>query len=1199
MKWCLKHTDDVAAISCMSINDDSSRLLCGHTKGHVAFWNLHTGDLIKVVIDNHSPFSSVLHFTSDAYLAVLNDSGGSVFQMNVNRGKRDLESQCIFSGSRGEVLAVEPLITPFMHKHKMSDLNKICVIALATVTKIVVISLLPIISVHFTFSLKGEPSTLPLLAWQFVTIQMSSDVKVIDPVFAFARQSIIYFFQVTFVSSVKIKFAFLRKLNVDYVMQSLVWFTTRTVGTIDATEQLHLIDVRSGEELEILDISNVRLVYATEFFDGLDGNVSKAMRAAGERACYYSLCIRDSTRNVSNAQMLLLGLNCVHGYSLRTWFERVDWLFRHQKYSGSFFLAYSMLNEDAKAVIGLPSNKHEKKLILHEKIVEMVESYAELAVGKLRPDGHNVDLLRQHYIETIQTILFYSLAVDRSDLVFRLYDVFEKDNVSKEVFIESLEIHILNGKIQNLNPVLFQDLVNHFEAKKMFRELEEIIVRVNIECVDIHRTITLCRKQKMYDGIIYVHTRAFDDFVTPLHELLSVLLLKLLTKQTLNQSENCVGSKILVYISCCLTGRYYPFGEIQFAKRKKVRQNIIKTITLFKVPQQNEESLKEISCIIYPYLKALLNLDVKEFFNVLALAFEETDFNNNDKEEMQRLVDVLLHIMSETSGFTPSQISALFVFIARQVAKPDSSLLMSNLLFDQILLHLTADKSGARSEERQQALLDLLQSGKIDHIPKDKLIMLAEKAKFYRVCECIHWDQRAFDKLLRCYLFDEMRKDQVFANMKHILNHSELSHEEKQIYLQSILENINLLVDINVKKVLRFMDENLSSTEIESVLKSLEPHPKCVYLLTSQLIMCVQNNCEEREFKVIPKCRMIYEPSTHERLIELMCRFDPDSLITFLIQSRVYRMDVALQICRSHGMSECVSYLLEVKGDYSEAFNIHFQAFHEKLVEFEKDKNLLLMISVDNELSKAINFLQRCSSKMNDTEKREHLWFRLLQETLQFSKRLEDDCKEKWMQSVKNLLKNMMGYVSLLSVMQWILDDSLVENEETANFTEVRHLLIAMLEAYNYEATLLETTNRLLNNYLHQQLSQLISDSKKAFRSKTTTCSLCCQKLSVFDEVIVFVCHSFHIQCLNERDLNSGCPICQYCVNPGKQQKNVISATSEINEENRLTSTIKLNKLDRLQLLALDALKKSTMTRISSDLLGELPLKNRTKIYRC
>ena len=56
------------------------------------------------------------------------------------------------------------------------------------------------------------------------------------------------------------------------------------------------------EELEVVDLTDVKLVYGTSFFKGLatGGNVSKAMAKAGERATYGSIATFTN-------QMLLLG----------------------------------------------------------------------------------------------------------------------------------------------------------------------------------------------------------------------------------------------------------------------------------------------------------------------------------------------------------------------------------------------------------------------------------------------------------------------------------------------------------------------------------------------------------------------------------------------------------------------------------------------------------------------------------------------------------------------------------------------------------------------------------------------------------------------------------------------------------------------------------------------------------------------------
>ena len=90
-----------------SLNDDCSRLLIGHARGQLTMWDLTNGKLLRTMTDAHSPGTAVLaiRFTDDKTVAVMSDSGGSVFRLEFKRliGLRTCDSQCLFSGSRGEV----------------------------------------------------------------------------------------------------------------------------------------------------------------------------------------------------------------------------------------------------------------------------------------------------------------------------------------------------------------------------------------------------------------------------------------------------------------------------------------------------------------------------------------------------------------------------------------------------------------------------------------------------------------------------------------------------------------------------------------------------------------------------------------------------------------------------------------------------------------------------------------------------------------------------------------------------------------------------------------------------------------------------------------------------------------------------------------------------------------------------------------
>lgn len=57
------------------------------------------------------------------------------------------------------------------------------------------------------------------------------------------------------------------------------WLNSQTLVTLDSLEKIHILDVRSWEELEVIDMSDMKLVYSTSYFKGLltGGNVSPAL----------------------------------------------------------------------------------------------------------------------------------------------------------------------------------------------------------------------------------------------------------------------------------------------------------------------------------------------------------------------------------------------------------------------------------------------------------------------------------------------------------------------------------------------------------------------------------------------------------------------------------------------------------------------------------------------------------------------------------------------------------------------------------------------------------------------------------------------------------------------------------------------------------------------------------------------------------
>ena len=126
----------------------------------------------------------------------------------------------------------------------------------------------------------------------------------------------------------KIVFIPLQSITLSYRLLSCQWLNTRVMGLMSSTEQFHLLDVHSREQLGAVDLTNVELVYQTQFFKGTatGGKVSAALSSAGEMAAY------GSSTAFTN-QLLVLGGRIFHVLIIRSWSERLENLLENEKYS--------------------------------------------------------------------------------------------------------------------------------------------------------------------------------------------------------------------------------------------------------------------------------------------------------------------------------------------------------------------------------------------------------------------------------------------------------------------------------------------------------------------------------------------------------------------------------------------------------------------------------------------------------------------------------------------------------------------------------------------------------------------------------------------------------------------------------------------------------------------------------------------------
>uniref|UniRef100_A0A8C5LL45 Vacuolar protein sorting-associated protein 8 homolog n=1 Tax=Jaculus jaculus TaxID=51337 RepID=A0A8C5LL45_JACJA len=1077
LRLCLGSTSvggQYGAISALSINNDCSRLLCGFAKGQITMWDLASGKLLRSITDAHPPGTAILHikFTDDPTLAICNDSGGSVFELTFKRvmGVRTCESRCLFSGSKGEVCCIEPLHSkPELKDHPITQFS---LLAMASLTKILVIGLKPSLKVWMTFPYgRMDPSSVPLLAWHFVAVH-----NYVNPMLAFCRGDVVHFLLVKRDESGAIHVTKQKHLHLCYDLINFTWINSRTVVLLDSAEKLHVIDRQTQEELETVEISEVQLVYNSSHFKSLatGGNVSQALALVGEKACYQSI-------SSYGGQIFYLGTKSVYVMMLRSWRERMDHLLKQDCLTEALALAWSFHEGKAKAVVGLSGDVSKRKAVVADRMVEILFHCADRALKKC-PDQGKIQVMEQHFQDMVPVIVDYCLLLQRKDLLFgQIYDKLSENSVAKGVFLECLEPYILSDKLVGITPQVMKDLIVHFQDKKLMENVEALIVHMDITSLDIQQVVLMCWENRLYDAMIYVYNRGMNEFISPMEKLFRVIAPPLNAGKTLTDEQVVMGNKLLVYISCCLAGRAYPLGDIPEDLVPLVKNQVFEfLIRLHSAEASSEEE-------VYPYVRTLLHFDTREFLNVLALTFE--DFKNDKQavEYQQRIVDILLKVMVENSDFTPSQVGCLFTFLARQLAKPDNTLFVNRTLFDQVLEFLCSPDDDSRHSERQQVLLELLQAGGIVQFEESRLISMAEKAEFYQICEFMYEREHQYDKIIDCYLHDPLREEEVFNYIHNILSIPGYSAEEKQSVWQKAMDHIE-------NQVLLF-----------KFLRSLLDPREGIHMNQESLQI---------------------SPSITEQFIELLCQFSPDQVTETLQVLECYRLEETIQITQKYQLHEVTAYLLEKKGDIHGAFLIMLERLQNKLQELtqqgESINGNFSLKDVENTTVETIALCQRNSHNL-DQQQREALWFPLL-EAMMTPQKLSSSAAPHLSEALKSLtmqvLNSMAAFIALPSILQRILQDPVYGKGKLG---EIQGLILGMLDTFNYEQTLLETTTSLLNQDLHWSLCNLRASVSRGLNPKQDYCSICLQQYKrrqeMADEIIVFSCgHLYHSFCLQNKE---------------------------------------------------------------------------------
>ena len=620
----------------------------------------------------------------------------------------------------------------------------------------------------------------------------------------------------------------------DEAIVGIQWLSRSVLAILTITQQLVILEDNSMVVTDSSDLIQ-KHIYHTDLFSGqlnqlvdqLEDEEIAAMHGVVADAFYMSF-------RAYKGRLFLLGYNEISFGTLSNWADRLLALMEEGSHIAAIQLATSYYNGEAnKVAVGLPDDDTMRHNLVQEKLSEMISA-------SLRYTFNNDRIVqqrngRQRQLEELASACIKA-CINMEDTDFLFGDIYNyyQDGDVEGVFLESIEPYIVDDEMTIVSPIVIKDLVSHYTARGLNSRLEEMICHLDSRTMDIDQITTLCKKNHLYDALLYVWNQALNDYTTILTDLLDLAEHQYNSQSDIDPSlaelELASASKIFPYLSYILTGRIYPTGKDMHDESASLAKA---EIYHFFFPGSNREGRPATqgsprasnsgSTVSFPNLRRILNFDAPSFLSMLNEAFEDT-FLNGPRDRManeapgqlteeqkfglsvnrQWIVRVLLEVMAPPSYESDDTIY-LDMFIARNLPKFPQFILLPGHELHRVLTGLCRYPTSEVADDCQLSVEYLLSM----YQPPDltSLIPLISKARFYRVLKSIYKQERQFAELLKTCFEDYENQDAIFDCIGDCLKPSAgLSERQISDVRRVIVEHAYDLVAAHVQRAASIID---------------------------------------------------------------------------------------------------------------------------------------------------------------------------------------------------------------------------------------------------------------------------------------------------------------------------------------------------------------------------------------------------------
>ncbi|KAL7939622.1 Golgi CORVET complex core vacuolar protein 8 domain-containing protein [Trichoderma chlorosporum] len=971
-------------ITALAISADHTIIAGGHASGNIFTWDtarpsrpfltishLDESQVRNRTVDGHMPDTSVIHlgFLGTRHTALVSaDDHGMAFSHLATRGTGPLGRTVKTTRILGRypnaptlpgktikpstVLAFAPL--PLGNVERATD--KMGLTAMLTPYLLVIVSTTPVAQTqHKSARPKDVPAHSAMtgcLAW-FPAVNL----KVADThtgstlskaKLAYCWSNVLTVLDVDEIPGddsdpPSLRFKARSRWKCEEAIAAVQWLSRSVLTVLTISQRLIVLEDRTMRMTEAFDLLE-RYIYHTDLFsqqlhslvEHLDEN-DVSMHGVVADAFYMSF-------KAYKGRMFLLGFNDVAIGALSNWADRLIATMEHGDYIGAIQLATSYYTGDAnKLTVGLPDDTELRHSMVRDKIMEITSASLKYAFAQRQKNKASVD--NDHLKQLAQTCFVACQTIGNTDYLFEeLYDWYSDADV-EGVFLETLEPFVLDQTIRIVPPTVVKDMVSYYVTKGWESRLEELICHMETATLDLDQLTILCKQHNLYDALTYVWNQALQDYITPMIDLLSLLVPLMSNGDSMpdNTADDYYGVnavKIFPYLSYILTGRVYPSGETmdeETANRAKAEIYWFffsgKTITWPKVSGREFLTRTDAeSEPAFPYLRMILKFDAPSFLSALNEAFEDSFLNDSSEKRpngssstadlpeeqifgltinRQYVLSILLDVMSP-SDFAPADTIYLDMFIARNLPKFPQYLLFSGTTLSKVLTGLCNYPGSDLAEDAQLSAEYLLS---VYH-PSDMsaLMPLFKKAGFYRILKRIYKVDKQFGKLVQTFFEDPEDQELVFDCIAECLRpHSDLNQRQQHEVLAVVESHARDLLELSPER--SALTLALQTIELhQHILDAAEDAPELQHSYLKALL--------EPEDPLVD-VQLMHERLLIERYVRLMCKFDTQHVSDYigLVQSVDLQLDNLLPTMEETGVVDAAVVLMARAGQVAMAMD--------------------------------------------------------------------------------------------------------------------------------------------------------------------------------------------------------------------------------------------------------------------------------------